>query len=82
MAPSVIVVGGGRKSLLSAPMSSALVCSATVPFRKRLTSSLPVSGLSAAHTIYLAGGNVTVLDKQGKPIPHSPPSLPAAQPVR
>jgi hypothetical protein len=25
-----------------------------------------VSGLSAAHTIYLAGGNVVVLDKQGK----------------
>jgi hypothetical protein len=25
-----------------------------------------VSGLSAAHTIYLAGGNVIVLDKQGK----------------
>lgn len=24
-----------------------------------------MSGLSAAHTIYLAGGNVTVLDKQG-----------------
>ena len=27
---------------------------------------IPVSGLSAAHTIYLAGGNVTVLDKQGE----------------
>lgn len=25
-----------------------------------------MSGLSAAHTIYLAGGNVVVLDKQGK----------------
>jgi hypothetical protein len=24
-----------------------------------------VSGLSAAHTIYLNGGNVVVLDKQG-----------------
>ena len=24
-----------------------------------------LSGLSAAHTIYLAGGNVVVLDKQG-----------------
>lgn len=24
-----------------------------------------VSGLSAAHTVYLAGGNVVVLDKQG-----------------
>lgn len=24
-----------------------------------------MSGLSAAHTIYLAGGNVIVLDKQG-----------------
>jgi hypothetical protein len=27
--------------------------------------TLVVSGLSAAHTIYLAGGNVVVLDKQG-----------------
>jgi uncharacterized protein YigE (DUF2233 family) len=27
---------------------------------------ITVSGLSAAHTIYLAGGNVVVLDKQGK----------------
>lgn len=26
---------------------------------------MTVSGLSAAHTIYLAGGNVVVLDKQG-----------------
>jgi len=26
---------------------------------------IKVSGLSAAHTIYLAGGNVVVLDKQG-----------------
>jgi phytoene dehydrogenase-like protein len=25
-----------------------------------------VSGLSAAHTIYLAGGNVTLLDKNSK----------------
>jgi hypothetical protein len=25
-----------------------------------------VSGLSAAHTIYLNGGNVIVLDKQGE----------------
>jgi aspartate oxidase len=32
----------------------------------RLTIALfAVSGLSAAHTIYLAGGNVVVLDKQG-----------------
>jgi hypothetical protein len=28
-----------------------------------------VSGLSAAHTIYLAGGNVVVLDKQGEQLP-------------
>lgn len=34
----------------------------------RLTISPTVSGLSAAHTIYLAGGNVVVLDKQGKPL--------------
>lgn len=27
--------------------------------------AITVSGLSAAHTIYLAGGNVAVLDKQG-----------------
>lgn len=26
---------------------------------------MTVSGLSAAHTIYLNGGNVVVLDKQG-----------------
>lgn len=31
-----------------------------------LTLSALVSGLSAAHTIYLAGGNVVVLDKQGE----------------
>jgi hypothetical protein len=31
-----------------------------------LTICVTVSGLSAAHTIYLAGGNVLVLDKQGK----------------
>lgn len=31
-----------------------------------LTSGFLVSGLSAAHTIYLAGGNVVVLDKQGE----------------
>lgn len=29
--------------------------------------TVAVSGLSAAHTVYLAGGNVVVLDKQGKP---------------
>jgi hypothetical protein len=28
-----------------------------------------VSGLSAAHTIYLNGGNVVVLDKQGERFP-------------
>jgi succinate dehydrogenase/fumarate reductase flavoprotein subunit len=38
-----------------------------IPAFFELTRShmLPVSGLSAAHTIYLAGGNVVVLDKQG-----------------
>lgn len=30
-----------------------------------ITCLFTVSGLSAAHTIYLAGGNVVVLDKQG-----------------
>lgn len=33
--------------------------------------TIAVSGLSAAHTVYLNGGNVLVLDKQGKMI-HSP----------
>lgn len=30
--------------------------------------TIAVSGLSAAHTVYLNGGNVLVLDKQGKTI--------------
>jgi hypothetical protein len=35
---------------------------------RKLIKSFPslVSGLSAAHTVYLAGGNIVVLDKQGK----------------
>ena len=32
---------------------------------KKLIRYLVVSGLSAAHTLYLAGANVLVLDKQG-----------------
>jgi hypothetical protein len=34
-----------------------------------------VSGLSAAHTVYLNGGNVLVLDKQSK-LCHMRPTLP------
>lgn len=41
------------------------MASASTPLNSLLTISL-VSGLSAAHTIYLNGGNVIVLDKQGK----------------
>jgi hypothetical protein len=33
-----------------------------------LLTSPSVSGLSAAHTVYLNGGNVVVLDKQGMSI--------------
>jgi hypothetical protein len=36
---------------------------------QKLTRGILVSGLSAAHTIYLAGGNVVVLDKQGTLLP-------------
>ena len=32
---------------------------------QKLIRCLVVSGLSAAHTLYLAGANVLVLDKQG-----------------
>jgi len=52
MTPRVIVVGGGRKHLPAF-------------FESIHSHMLLVSGLSAAHTIYLAGGNVVVLDKQG-----------------
>jgi FAD binding domain len=34
-------------------------------FESISSNMLAVSGLSAAHTVYLAGGNVVVLDKQG-----------------
>lgn len=50
MAPQIIVVGGGCKL----PVSTYT--------RSYLTGL--VSGLSAAHTVYLNGGNVLVLDKQ------------------
>ncbi|PHH68894.1 hypothetical protein CDD80_7164 [Ophiocordyceps camponoti-rufipedis] len=41
-------------------------CDPALPRIKSLTRFYSaVSGLSAAHTIYLAGGNVVVLDKQG-----------------
>ena len=51
MAPRIIVVGGG--------------CELNVfPIPRLLgTDLLTVSGLSAAHTVYLAGGNVLLLDK-------------------
>lgn len=39
--------------------------------QNRTLLTIAVSGLSAAHTVYLNGGNVLVLDKQGKII-HSP----------
>lgn len=53
--------------------SSSSVAAVSVPHRRlpyaapsRADLKMPlVSGLSAAHTIYLAGGNVLVLDKQG-----------------
>lgn len=51
MAPRVIVVGGGCEN-------SSCSCPKT-PY----ADFSPVSGLSAAHTIYLAGGNVLLLDK-------------------
>ena len=53
MPPRVIVVGGGCKYF---PPSS----------NNPIETDNTVSGLSAAHTIYLAGGNVVVLDKQGE----------------
>jgi succinate dehydrogenase/fumarate reductase flavoprotein subunit len=52
MTPRIIVVGGGCKCLPGI-------------LRIHSLTMLAVSGLSAAHTIYLAGGNVIVLDKQG-----------------
>lgn len=52
-APRVIVVGGGR-------MYFAVLVVA------KLTGLFVVSGLSAAHTIYLNGGNVLLLDKNSE----------------
>ena len=55
MAPRVIVVGGGCEKP-HAPLQD-----------RELTKA--VSGLSAAHTIYLAGGNVLLLDKNSQSLP-------------
>jgi hypothetical protein len=67
MAPRVIVVGGGCKCpndpKLCDPALRRVVI--TCECLANLTLLPAVSGLSAAHTIYLAGGNVVVLDKQG-----------------
>ena len=54
MAPRVIVVGGGCKLTHASNLHLA-----------DADNQITVSGLSAAHTLYLAGGNVIVLDKQG-----------------
>jgi hypothetical protein len=54
MPERIIVVGAGREQLPSKLLIHANVARS-------------VSGLSAAHTIYLAGGNVLLLDKNGKP---------------
>lgn len=54
MTQYVIVVGGGRMFYLS-----------LAEYLWKLMR-FAVSGLSAAHTLYLAGGNVLVLDKQGE----------------
>ena len=53
-APRIIVVGGGCKS---SPKPNHQFQSIDI---------YTVSGLSAAHTIYLNGGNVLLLDKNSK----------------
>ena len=53
--PRVIVVGGGCEF-------GSLPAFRIVADHYRVSQ---VSGLSAAHTVYLNGGNVMVLDKQG-----------------
>lgn len=76
MAPRVIVVGGGCKSSLSHLTRAEsgvrpITCTTIVIIlcvNDWINNVVLVSGLSAAHTIYLAGGNVVVLDKQGKAI--------------
>ena len=69
MASSVIVVGGGRKCIpfaQSTPRGCRHVHGiAYCVLAADQVTCFAVSGLSAAHTIYLAGGNVVVLDKQG-----------------
>jgi hypothetical protein len=54
-APRIIVVGGGCK-----------LYSGNLITRLERTDICTVSGLSAAHTIYLNGGNVLLLDKNSK----------------
>jgi len=67
MAPRVIVVGGGCKfpnpKTRDALRRVVITCEEVVSLT--ITCLFTVSGLSAAHTIYLAGGNAVVLDKQG-----------------
>lgn len=72
--PRVIVVGGGCKSLsisLASPKVDEKMEKSGYPFslasviHEADVSARAVSGLSAAHTLYLSGGNVLVLDKQG-----------------
>ena len=52
-AARVIVVGGGRKQAFLSLFSHA--------------KPAVVSGLSAAHTVYLNGGSVLLLDKNSRP---------------
>lgn len=74
MSPRVIIVGGGRK----------FICERVAAVSRDMTDFAvvhAVSGLSAAHTLYLAGGNILVLDKQGMHaalIPHKPALLSSA----
>jgi len=52
---------------LRGSLSLALAVSASLLTERELLSNpSPVSGLSAAHTIYLSGGNVILLDKNSK----------------
>jgi hypothetical protein len=54
-APRIIVVGGGCKSRHLPPRGP--------PGAPLMLTLISVSGLSAAHTVYLNGGNVLLLDK-------------------
>lgn len=53
---------------LSGSLLSALAVSSSlrVTHRMRAAHKCAVSGLSAAHTIYLSGGNVLLLDKNSE----------------